>query len=130
MHLTHLDHLVLTVADIDATIDFYIRVLGMTAVTFGQGRRALQFGSQKINLHPRGGEFEPKAQQPTPGSADLCFITDVPLADVVVHLGDCAVPIVEGPVERTGANGPIRSVYVRDPDGNLIEIANDLNHPS
>jgi catechol 2,3-dioxygenase-like lactoylglutathione lyase family enzyme len=129
MHLTQLDHLVLTVVDIDATIDFYTRVLGMTAVTFGQGRRALQFGSQKINLHQRGHEFEPKAQQPTPGSADLCFITDVPLADVIAHLGDSGVPIVEGPVERTGANGPIRSVYVRDPDGNLIEIANYLNSP-
>jgi catechol 2,3-dioxygenase-like lactoylglutathione lyase family enzyme len=130
MHLTHLDHLVLTVADIDATIGFYTRVLGMTAVTFGQGRRALQFGPQKINLHRRGHEFEPKALQPTPGSADLCFITDIPLAEVIAHLGDCHVPIVEGPVERTGANGPILSVYLRDPDGNLIEIANDLNHPS
>jgi catechol 2,3-dioxygenase-like lactoylglutathione lyase family enzyme len=104
--------------------------MGMSAVTFGQGRRALQFGSQKINLHQRGHEFEPKAQQPTPGSADLCFITDVPLAAVIAHLGDCGVSIVEGPVERTGANGPIRSVYVRDPDGNLIETANYLNHPS
>lgn len=124
MHLTQLDHLVLTVRDLDATLDFYNRALGMQAVTFGQGRHALNFGQQKINLHVLGREFEPKAQTPTPGSADLCFLTDLPLSEVVSHLRACHVAIVEGPVARTGATGPILSVYVRDPDHNLIEIAN------
>jgi catechol 2,3-dioxygenase-like lactoylglutathione lyase family enzyme len=119
-----LDHLVLTVADIETTVAFYTTALGMNAVTFGEGRRALAFGSQKINLHQAGREFEPKALQPTPGSGDLCFLTDVPLAEVIAHLASCGVAIVEGPVDRTGAMGPIRSAYVRDPDGNLVEIAN------
>ena len=126
MKVDSLDHLVLTVADVEATCRFYSRVLGMEVVTFGQGRKALQFGSQKINLHQQGREFEPKAARPTPGSADLCFLTTVPLADVVAHLQSAGVAIVEGPVQRTGATGPILSVYFRDPDGNLIEVANQL----
>lgn len=126
MKVDSLDHLVLTVADVEATCQFYSRVLGMEVVTFGQGRKALQFGSHKINLHQHGREFEPKAARPTPGSADLCFLTAVPLADVVAHLQSAGVAIVEGPVQRTGATGPILSVYFRDPDGNLIEVANRL----
>lgn len=123
MELDRLDHLVLTVTDIEATITFYTRALGMKAITFGSGRKALAFGSQKINLHQSGREFEPKAAHPTPGSGDLCFIATVPLDMVVAHLRDCAVPIEGGPVTRTGAIGPICSVYIRDPDRNLIEIA-------
>ncbi|HEY8417755.1 MAG TPA: VOC family protein [Limnochordales bacterium] len=126
MKIDSLDHLVLTVADVEATCRFYNRVLGMEVVTFGQGRKALQFGSQKINLHQQGREFEPKAARPTPGSADLCFLTAVPLSDVVAHLQSAGVAILEGPVQRTGATGPILSVYFRDPDGNLIEVANRL----
>lgn len=126
MKLDRLDHLVLTVADVEASIAFYERVLGMTAVTFAGGRRALAFGAQKINLHPHGHEFEPKAARPTPGSADLCFITEVPLEAVQAHLAACGVSVIEGPVRRTGATGPILSVYLRDPDGNLIEIANPI----
>ncbi|MEU9025408.1 VOC family protein [Actinomadura sp. NPDC048394] len=123
MRIDRLDHLVLTVADIDATVDFYTRVLGMEAVVFGAGRRALAFGTSKINLHEAGREFEPKAARPSPGSADLCLIVDGPLGDVVADLERHAVPIEEGPVERTGATGPITSVYVRDPDRNLIELS-------
>ena len=119
-----LDHLVLTVADPEATTDFYARVLGMEPVTFGGGRRALAFGSQKINLHRAGAEFEPKAARPTPGSGDLCFLTETPLEDVLRHLAAEGVAVEEGPVARTGATGPLRSVYLRDPDGNLVEIAN------
>ena len=127
MHIDHLDHLVLTVADIDATCAFYRRVLGMDVIAFGNGQRvALAIGAQKINLHAAGREFEPKAHKPTPGSADLCFITAVPLVDVVAHLHAEAVPIVEGPARRTGATGPILSVYFRDPDRNLIEVSNQL----
>ena len=126
MHINSLDHLVLTVRDLDATVDFYCRVLGMEKVTFGNNRLALSFGAQKINLHQAGHEFEPKANTPVPGSADLCFLTDVPMPDVVAHLHRCQVPITEGPVQRTGAQGPIWSVYVRDPDLNLIEISNRM----
>jgi catechol 2,3-dioxygenase-like lactoylglutathione lyase family enzyme len=122
--LDRLDHLVLTVADIDATCAFYRRVLGIEVRSFGaQGRKALNFGRHKINLHQRGREFEPKATRPTPGSGDLCFIAAVPLDAVIAHLAACDVAIEEGPVDRTGATGPIRSVYIRDPDGNLIEIS-------
>ena len=124
MQIERLDHLVLTVADLEATVDFYSRVLGMRPETFGEGRRALRFGDQKINLHLAGHEFEPKAERPTPGSADLCFVTETPLEEVQRHLADAGVAIEEGPVNRTGAVGPIRSVYLRDPDGNLIEISN------
>ncbi len=126
MQIDSLDHLVLTVADLDATCAFYQRVLGMQVVTFGAGRKALAFGAQKINLHQAGREFEPKAQRPTPGSADLCFLTSVPLAQVQTHLAASGVAITEGPVQRTGAQGPILSVYFRDPDQNLIEVSNRL----
>lgn len=122
-----LDHLVLTVRDLDATIAFYTEALGMEVVTFGEGRRALHFGSQKINLHLAGHEFEPKAEAPTPGSADLCFLTSVPVEEVAERLSRLGIAVVEGPVSRTGATGPIRSVYVRDPDDNLIEIANRVH---
>jgi catechol 2,3-dioxygenase-like lactoylglutathione lyase family enzyme len=115
---------VLTVADIDATIAFYVGVLGMEAVSFGAGRRALAFGRQKINLHPATAPLKPHAAQPTPGSADLCLLSSVPIAEVVAHLGRLGVTIEEGPVPRTGATGPILSVYFRDPDGNLIEVSN------
>jgi catechol 2,3-dioxygenase-like lactoylglutathione lyase family enzyme len=121
-----LDHLVLTVRNITATCDFYVRVLGMKEIDFGAGRKALSFGRQKINLHEVGREFEPKATRPAPGSADLCLLTGEPLPEVITHLARCNVPIVEGPVRRAGAMGPIESVYLRDPDGNLIEIANQL----
>jgi len=126
MNISHLDHLVLTVADIETTVDFYTRVLGMQVVTFGEGRKALAFGNQKINLHQARREFEPKAERPTPGSADLCFIVATPLDRVIAHLETQGVSIIEGPVQRTGATGPIRSVYVRDPDLNLIELSNSM----
>ena len=126
MHLDHLDRLVLTVADIEATCAFYSQVLGMEMVTFGDGRKALKFGQQKINLHQAGKEFEPKALRPTPGSSDLCFITSVPLTDVMAHLQSNDVTIIEGPVQRMGAIAELLSVYFRDPDGNLIEVANEL----
>jgi catechol 2,3-dioxygenase-like lactoylglutathione lyase family enzyme len=126
VRIDRLDHLVLTVADIDATVDFYTRVLGMEAVTFGAGRTALAFGRSKINLHRAGHEFEPKAHRPTPGSADLCLIAASPLDQVIEDLAAHGVPVEEGPVERTGATGPIRSVYFRDPDQNLIEVSTYL----
>jgi len=123
VQIAGLDHLVLTVADIDATCDFYTRVLGMALVTFGESRRALAFGAQKINLHQQGHEFEPKAHKPVPGSADLCLIAGVPLAEAEAHIRAAGVDIIEGPVRRTGATGPIWSVYFRDPDQNLIEVS-------
>lgn len=123
MHIDKLDHLVLTVANISTTCDFYSRVLGMSVVTFGSGRKALCFGDQKINLHETGKELEPRAAHPIPGSADICLITSVPLSEVIDHLIACNVPIIEGPVARTGATGPIMSVYLRDPDSNLIEVS-------
>jgi catechol 2,3-dioxygenase-like lactoylglutathione lyase family enzyme len=126
MKIDSLDHLVLTVADIETSCAFYNRVLGMEVVTFGAGRKALAFGAQKINLHQAGREFEPKAERPTPGSADLCFLTSVPLPQVQAHLSACGVTVTEGPVQRTGAQGPILSVYFRDPDHNLIEVSNRL----
>lgn len=121
-----LDHLVLTTAHREACIDFYMRVLGMTLQQFGAGRIAFQFGSQKINLHEKGREFEPKAALPSPGALDLCFIADRPLDEVIAHLADLNVPIIEGPVERTGAVSRLRSIYLRDPDQNLIEISERL----
>ena len=124
MRIERIDHLVLTVRDIASTCDFYSRVLGMEVVTFGEGRRALAFGVCKINLHQAGTEFEPKAAKPTPGSADLCLITETPITEVVTHLEAHGVPIIEGPIQRTGAVGPILSVYFRDPDSNLIEVSN------
>ena len=126
MQIDGLDHLVLTVADVGRTRDFYERVLGMEPVVFGEGRHALAFGSQKINLHEAGREFEPKAAVPTLGSADLCFLANASVAEVVEHLRANGVEILEGPVGRTGATGPIKSVYFRDPDGNLIEVAGRL----
>src|SRR5437870_7193286 len=124
--LDRLAPVVLTVRDPAATCDFYRRVLGMEMVTFGQGRLALRFGSQKINLHGTGREFEPKAERPTPGSGDLCFLTDEPLQTWVGRLAENGVPLLKGPVKRTGALGPIESIYLRDPDGNLLEIARRL----
>ena len=126
VRIDRLDHLVLTVADIDATVEFYTRVLGMKAVTFGTGRTALAFGRSKVNLHKAGHGFEPKAHRPTPGSADLCLIAADPLEQVIEELAAHRVPIEEGPVERTGATGPILSVYFRDPDRNLIEVSSYL----
>jgi len=121
--IDHLDHLVLTCIDEAATRHFYTGVLQMKLETFGEGRTAFKFGNQKINVHVRGKEFEPKAHVPVPGALDLCFIAAVPLDDVIAHLKQCEWPILEGPVERTGATQKIRSVYVRDPDLNLIEIS-------
>jgi catechol 2,3-dioxygenase-like lactoylglutathione lyase family enzyme len=123
IELERLDHLVLTVADIDTTVGFYSQVLGMEPVTFGAGRRALAFGPHKINLHQTGLEIDPKAARPTPGSADLCLVSATPIDEVIRHLAGSGVSIEEGPVARTGAQGPITSVYFRDPDGNLIEIS-------
>ena len=122
--ITSLDHLVLTVRDLDATVRFYVEGLGMRLETFGAGRKALHFGTQKINLHLAGQEFEPKADKPTPGSADLCFLTATPVAELATHLKALGHRLIEGPVARTGATGRLRSIYLRDPDGNLIEIAN------
>jgi len=124
MQIDRIDHLVLTVFDLARTCDFYTRVLGMKVVTFGEGRTALAFGRQKLNLHLFGREFEPKALKPTPGSIDLCFITETPLEEVAARVRACDVKIVEGPVPKTGATGPMMSIYVRDPDGNLVEISN------
>lgn len=126
MKVASLDHLVLTVASIAATEDFYTRVLGMEAVVSENGRHALKFGRQKINLHERGHEFDPKAWSPTPGSGDLCFLTEIPVAEFAAHLRATGVEIVEGPVERDGAQGKLRSVYCRDPDRNLVEVSNLL----
>ena len=123
MRVDRLDHLVLTVASIEATVEFYTRVLGMGVVTFGAGRTALTFGTSKINLHETGKEFEPKASHPTPGSADICLIIDDGIADVIAQLAVAGVPVEAGPVERTGATGPIVSCYLRDPDHNLIELS-------
>lgn len=121
--IDHLDHLVLTTRDKAACIDFYTRVLGMRLETFGTGRHAFKFGAQKINLHEAGKEFLPKADLPTPGALDLCFIAAVPLDVFIAHLAALEIAIEEGPVARTGANWPIRSVYLRDPDRNLIEVS-------
>jgi catechol 2,3-dioxygenase-like lactoylglutathione lyase family enzyme len=122
--IERLDHLVLTVADIERTCAFYADILGMTVETFSQGRRALRFSDQKINLHRAGHEFEPKAEKPTPGSGDLCFIAKTPLTEAVADLRRQGVAIEVGPVEREGAAGRLVSIYIRDPDGNLVEIAN------
>lgn len=124
MNITHIDHIVLTVKNIDVTIIFYESILGMTAEKFGDGRRALTFGHQKINLHEQGKEFEPKAHNPMPGSADLCFITDTSIDIAMKHVSNNGVDILEGPLSRTGAVGNITSFYFRDPDNNLVEISN------
>ena len=124
MKLDRLDHIVLTVRNVETTCTFYSTVLGMEVVTFENGRKALSFGSQKINLHEAGKEFEPKAYRPTPGSADLCFVTLTPIQDVVKHLESSKIRILDGPVKRTGALGLMMSVYFRDPDLNLLEVSN------
>lgn len=126
LRVLRLDHVVLTVRDVARTIEFYERVLGMRAVTFGEGRRALAFGDQKLNLHQAGREFEPKAAAPAPGAIDVCFTTDVPLDEVIRHVEACGVTIESGPVDKTGARARLRSVYLRDPDGNLVEISNEV----
>ena len=123
MKVQSLDHLVLTVADPRRTLDFYARVLGMEPFVFGEGRRALHFGPQKINLHEVGREIRPHARAATAGSADLCFVVDTPVEGGLAHLEQEGVEVELGPVDRTGARGPIRSVYVRDPDGNLVELS-------
>jgi catechol 2,3-dioxygenase-like lactoylglutathione lyase family enzyme len=123
MKITRLDHLVLTVADLEATVDFYTRALGMTVRAFGGGRLALRFGEQKINLHEAGHELEPKARVPAPGSADLCFVVEQPLSEWQEHLAGLGVPVIVGPGPRDGALGPMTSLYLRDPDGNLVELA-------
>ena len=124
MKISHLDHLVLTVADIETTCQFYQSALNFEVITFAENRKALLFGSQKINLHEAGKEFEPKALRPTVGSADLCFVAETPLDEVIAHLQNRNINIIEGPIQRTGAMGKILSVYLRDPDQNLIEISN------
>ena len=126
MNILQLDHLVLTVRDIDATCRFYADHLGMEVITFGDNRKALRFGNQKINLHQLGHEFEPRAAKPTCGAADLCFLSDTPLEDIMVKLQQAGIEVLEGPVQRTGASGPIISIYLRDPDDDLIEISNAL----
>lgn len=126
MKIKHLDHLVLTVNSIDATMAFYKR-LGMEAITFNNSRKALKFGKQKINLHEKGKEFEPKAKHPTSGSADICLILETPMPVLLEHLKQNGIEILEGPVERTGAQSKLISVYVRDPDQNLIELSNEIS---
>ncbi len=124
MKISHLDHLVLTVADIETTCQFYQSALNFEVITFAENRKALLFGTQKINLHEAGKEFEPKALRPTVGSADLCFVAETPLDEVIAHLQNRNINIIEGPIQRTGATGKILSIYLRDPDQNLIEISN------
>lgn len=124
MDVESIDHIVLTVKDVDATCAFYAQVLGMRVTTFGGGRKALSFGTQKINLHQYGQELEPGAKRPTPGSADLCFVTKTPVSELMEHLSANGVEILLGPVKRTGALGTVMSVYFRDPDGNLVEVSN------
>jgi catechol 2,3-dioxygenase-like lactoylglutathione lyase family enzyme len=124
MKIDSIDHVVFTVKDINATCDFYAKVLGMEIVTFGEGRKALAFGSQKINLQQAGRESTLIADRPTPGSADICFVTSVPVSEVIGHLNSCGVRLVGGPVERNGATGMMTSVYFRDPDLNLVEVSN------
>lgn len=126
MKISHLDHLVLTVANIEITCQFYRSALNFEVITFAENRKALKFGNQKINLHQVGKTFEPKAFQPTAGSAELCFIAETPLEKVIEHLQQLNIEIIEGPIERTGAMGKILSIYIRDPDQNLIEISNYL----
>jgi catechol 2,3-dioxygenase-like lactoylglutathione lyase family enzyme len=122
--IDRIDHIVLTVQDVERTVAFYERVLGMEPVTFAGGRRALAFGRQKLNLHQAGREFEPKALKPAPGAIDLCFVASTALEEVIATLKEEGVAIIEGPVAKTGALGPMKSVYFRDPDGNLIEVSN------
>ena len=124
MKIDSIDHVVFTVKDINATCDFYTKVLGMKIVTFGQGRKALVFGSQKINLQQLGRESTLVADKPTSGSADICFVTSAQVSEVIAHLNSCGVRLVGGPVQRDGARGLMTSVYFRDPDLNLVEVSN------
>jgi catechol 2,3-dioxygenase-like lactoylglutathione lyase family enzyme len=124
MKIDSIDHVVFTVKDIDATCDFYSKVLGTEIVTFGQGRKALAFGTQKINLQQLGRESTLIADKPTSGSADICFVTSIPISEVIAHLNSCGVRLIGGPVERNGARGLMMSVYCRDPDLNLVEVSN------
>ncbi|MEM9772697.1 MAG: VOC family protein [Cyanobacteria bacterium P01_D01_bin.73] len=126
MKINKIDHIVMTVGSVDATCDFYLRTLGMDVVTFNKDRKALSFGKQKFNLHEVGKEYEPRAHRPTPGSIDICLITETPISEVANHLSAVNVEILDGPIERTGATAPIVSLYFRDPDQNLIEISNCL----
>lgn len=123
MKIERIDHLVLTVKNIEDSCAFYTKILGMKMVAFQGGRKAAVFGNQKINFHESGNEFDPRALRPTPGSADLCFVAREPLTKIMSHLDLCGVKVIEGPVERTGAMGSMTSIYIRDPDQNLIEIA-------
>jgi catechol 2,3-dioxygenase-like lactoylglutathione lyase family enzyme len=123
MTIQRIDHLVLTVHNLQATCMFYADVLGMEVVISDKGRVALQFGQQKINLHQVGQEFEPKARQPTPGSADLCLIAAISMDQMIEHLNQCGIPMETDRIQRTGALGSITSIYIRDPDGNLLEIS-------
>ena len=125
MRVDRIDHVVLTVTDVERTMSFYQRVLGMTAVTFGDGRRALAFGDQKLKAHQAGREFEPRARRPTPGAVDICFTTDVPLDEIASHLRSLSVAIELGPVDKIGARHALRSLYFRDPDGNFVEVSNE-----
>jgi catechol 2,3-dioxygenase-like lactoylglutathione lyase family enzyme len=124
IRIKRIDHVVLTVRDLEVTCEFYHRVLGFEVVRFGEGRTALSFGGQKFNLHEAGNEFTPRAAKPVPGSADFCLIADTPLEEVIAHLKACDVAIEEGPVPKTGATGALVSVYFRDPDNNLVEVSN------
>ncbi len=126
MRIERIDHFVITAADVDATVAFYVDGLGMALETFGDGRKALRFGGQKINLHQAGAELRPHAARPTVGGADFCLISSTPMDELVRELAQSGVAIEEGPSRRTGATGPILSVYVRDPDGNLVEISNEM----
>ncbi|VAW64782.1 biphenyl-2,3-diol 1,2-dioxygenase III-related protein [hydrothermal vent metagenome] len=126
MLIQQLDHLVLTVKDMPASIAFYTHILGMQAIEFANGRKALSFGTQKINLHPQHRELKPCAETPTPGSADLCFIVQSPVSEMLAELQQKNIPIETGPVKRSGATGPILSIYIRDPDNNLIELSNRI----
>ena len=124
MKIDSIDHVVFTVKDINATCEFYSKVLGMETVTFGEGRKALAFGSQKINLQQLGRESTLIAEKPTPGSADICFVTSMSISEIIAHLNSYGVRLVGGPVERDGARGLMMSVYFRDPDLNLVEVSN------
>ena len=126
INITQLDHLVLTVKSIEVTCAFYQNILGMEIITFGDNRKALKFSNQKINLHELGKEFEPKAYKPCSGAIDMCLISDTPLKNIISHLNQHNISIEEGPIERTGATGKLLSVYIRDPDKNLIEISNHV----
>ncbi|UTW65452.1 VOC family protein [bacterium SCSIO 12643] len=127
MRINSIDHIVLTVHDVNKTCQFYTQVLGMKEITFGEGRKALLFGSQKINLHQKGNELEPKAMHPICGSSDLCLISTNPIEEIKKELDRKQIPTIGGILNRTGAAGPIKSIYIRDPDGNLIEISNYIN---